>query len=234
AKARRSSQLPRATMSPRRSSKAGMPASSPRSPRASACGWLAMRGRCVRRSPSMAGRSRRPPQVRWRAAAAARSGPPPGPWATPSAAPTTPRRPDASRKQNRRHFRVACFGGHRSPATAMRREAYSFFAFLAFFLAGLRLAAFFFVAFFFVAFLAFFLAGLRLAAFFFAALFFAGFLFAALRFFGAAFFFAAFFFAAFFGAAFFALRFFAFFFGAAGAAGDAMVIMSAIIFSSPV
>jgi hypothetical protein len=30
------------------------------------------------------------------------------------------------------------------------------------------------------------------------------------------------------------LRFFAFFFGAAGAAGDAMVIMSAIIFSSPV
>src|SRR5271169_1406762 len=179
-----------------------------------------MRGRYVRRSPSMSGRSRRLPQVRWRATAAAQSGPPPGPWASPGAAPTTPRRPDASPKQNRRHFRVACFGGHRSPATAMRREAYSFFAFLAFFLAGLRLAAFFFVAFFFVAFLAFlafFLAGLRLAAFFFAALFFA-----------------AFFFAAFFGAAFFALRFFAFFFGAAGAAGDAMVIMSAIIFSSPV
>src|SRR5271169_6638171 len=196
-----------------------------------------MRGRYVRRSPSMSGRSRRLPQVRWRATAAAQSGPPPGPWASPGAAPTTPRRPDASPKQNRRHFRVACFGGHRSPATAMRREAYSFFAFLAFFLAGLRLAAFFFVAFFFVAFLAFlafFLAGLRFAAFFFVALFFAGFLFAAFRFFGAAFFFAAFFFAAFFGAAFFALRFFAFFFGAAGAAGDAMVIMSAIIFSSPV
>src|SRR5271169_1389694 len=153
-----------------------------------------MRGRYVRRSPSMAGRSRRLPQVRWRAAAA-QSGPPPRPWASPGAVPTTPRRPDASPKQNRRHFRVACFGGHRSPATAMRREAYSFFAFLAFFLAGLRLVAFFFVAFFFVAFLAFFLAGLRLVAFFFVAFFFvafffaffAGFRFAAFRFFGAAF-----------------------------------------------
>jgi hypothetical protein len=80
------------------------------------------------------------------------------------------------------------------------------------------------------------LAGLRFAAFlFFGAAFRAfDFLFAAFLFFGAAFFFAAFFLAAFFGAAFFALRFLAFFFGAAGAAGDAMVIMSAIIFSSPV
>ena len=41
----------------------------------------------------------------------------------PRRAPTTPRLPDACPKQNRRHLRVACFGGHRSPATAMRREA---------------------------------------------------------------------------------------------------------------
>src|SRR2546426_138847 len=55
-------------------------------------------------------------------------------------------------KQNRRHLRVACFWGHRSPATAIGREAYSFFAFLAFFfLAGLRLAALRLVAVFFFA-----------------------------------------------------------------------------------
>jgi hypothetical protein len=110
--------------------------------------------------------------------------------------------------------------GRRSPATAVGgAEAYFFFRLEAFLFAGL-LTDFFFA---------------RFAAF----LFFGAFLFAALRFFDfffavffAAFFFA-FFFAAFFGFDFAALRFFAFFCGA-GAAGVAMVIISAIIFRSPV
>src|SRR5256712_2373357 len=125
-------------------------------------------------------------------------------------------------------------GPSRFRDSRLAAEDYSFFAFLAFFFFAVFFLAFFFgAAFFLVAFR--FLAGLRFAAFFlFGAAFLFAFLFAAFLFFGAAFFFAAFFLAAFFGAAFFALRFFAFFFGAAGAAGDAMVIMSAIIFSSPV
>src|SRR2546425_2286530 len=125
-------------------------------------------------------------------------------------------------------------GPSRFRDSRLAAEDYSFFAFFAFFFFAVFFLAFFFgAAFFLVAFR--FLAGLRFAAFFlFGAAFLFAFLFAAFLFFGAAFFFAAFFLAAFFGAAFFALRFFAFFFGAAGAAGDAMVIMSAIIFSSPV
>src|SRR5437879_1117117 len=126
-------------------------------------------------------------------------------------------------------------GPSRFRDSRLAAEDYSFFAFLAFFFFAVFFLAFFFgAAFFLVAFL--FLAGLRFAAFsLFGAAFLAfDFLFAAFLFFGAAFFFAAFFLAAFFGAAFFALRFFAFFFGAAGAAGDAMAILSAIIFSSPV